>query len=400
MLDELALEVVGEGRDAIVVEAGGRRAEDGHVLPALGEVSAVAQHLARDIAMSVQGTATVELVDRDDIGVIQHVDLLELARGAELGSHDVEREVSDLGDRVIALADAGSLDDHEVVAGECAGAHRRRKVSGHRALAPRGDRAHEDPVVDRGIHADAIAEECATAARARGIDGEDRDAQLPGAVEPDAPDDLVGEAGLAGSAGARDAEDRHPGPAPGGEQGLDRARVEEPIGDRGEESAERDLITGHHGLERRCRRLGALRTGGEHVVDHADETQTLPILRRVDADIVSQEKGDLIGKDDTAPASIDAHVVRARVAQAGAQVGEVLDVTTLVGRHGNAVGILMNRCAHDVGDAPVVPEVDHLRPLRLQDATHDGDGCVVAVEEAGSRDEAQGPRGHACLRIL
>ena len=45
--------------------------------------------------------------------------------------------------------------------------------------------------------------------------------------------------------------------------------------------------------------------------------------------------------------------------------------------------------AHDVGDAAVVAEVDHLRAVRLQQAADHVDGGVVAVEQRGGGDEAQ-----------
>ena len=83
------------------------------------------------------------------------------------------------------------------------------------------------------------------------------------------------------------------------------------------------------------------------------------------------------------------------IAQGVTQVGEVLDVPALIGGDGHAVGILLDRGPDHIGDAAVVPEVDHLGALCLQDAPHDRDGCVVAVEEARRCDEAQGPIAHA-----
>ena len=86
------------------------------------------------------------------------------------------------------------------------------------------------------------------------------------------------------------------------------------------------------------------------------------------------------------------------IAQGFTQVGEVLDVSALIRRDGHAIGILLDGSPDHVGDAAVVPEVDHLGALCLQDAAHDRDGCVVAVEEARCRDEAQGSIAHATSR--
>ena len=162
-LDELAFEMLGQRGHAVVIEVGGRGAEDGHVLPSASEVTPVAQDLAGYIAKGIEGSPAIELVDGDDVGVVEHVDLLELGGSSELRRHDVERDVGEIGDRVVALPDAGSFDDDEVIAGQRAGAHRYRQVGGHRTLAARGDGAEEHPVVCSGVHADPVAEQSATA---------------------------------------------------------------------------------------------------------------------------------------------------------------------------------------------------------------------------------------------
>ena len=70
---------------------------------------------------------------------------------------------------------------------------------------------------------------------------------------------------------------------------------------------------------------------------------------------------------------------------------------TLIGRHGDAVGILLNGGAHDIGDASIVAEMDHLTPSVLQNPAHDGDSCVVAVKEACRSHEAKRSLGHEDL---
>ena len=54
------------------------------------------------------------------------------------------------------------------------------------------------------------------------------------------------------------------------------------------------------------------------------------------------------------------------------------------------VRVLLHRGVDDLVHAAVVPEVDHLGALRLEDAAHDVDRGVVAVEERGRRDDAHG----------
>ena len=63
------------------------------------------------------------------------------------------------------------------------------------------------------------------------------------------------------------------------------------------------------------------------------------------------------------------------------EVLEVLDVAALVGRDGDALGVLLERGVHDLLDRAVVPEVDHLAALAHEDPPHDVDRGVVAVEQ-------------------
>ena len=165
-------------------------------------------HLLAHVAQRVLGAAAVELVDRDEIGEVEHVDLLELARGAELRRHHVERGVDERHDGGVALPDAGGLDDDEVVAGGLARgdrvADRRRQLA---AGVARRERAHEDVrPVDR-VHADAVAEQRAAGLAARRIDRQDGDLHCVALVEAEAAHQLVGERALARAAGAGDAED-------------------------------------------------------------------------------------------------------------------------------------------------------------------------------------------------
>jgi hypothetical protein len=74
---------------------------------------------------------------------------------------------------------------------------------------------------------------------------------------------------------------------------------------------------------------------------------------------------------------------------------EVLDVAALVGGDGDALHVLLQRRRDDLLDRAVVAEVDHLGAGRLQDAPHDVDRGVVAVEQRGGGDEA-----HLVLRLV
>ena len=127
-----------------------------------------------------------------------------------------------------------------------------------------------------------------------------------------------------------------------------------------------------------------------HLGDHADEAKTLAIFGGEDADAAAGKSGDLFGNDDAAATSVDLHVMGALGIEEFAQVAEVLDVATLVRGDRHALDVFLDDRAHDLVDAAVMTEVDDLRALRLQDAAHDVDRGVVAIEEGGRRHESDG----------
>jgi hypothetical protein len=197
-----------------VTQPGRHGAEHRERLGVGAELLAVAGHLAPHLTQGVLGAPPLELVDGDDVGEVEHVDLLELRRRAVLRRHDVQRDVGHVGDGRVALADAGRLHDHDVGAPRLARLDHRRHVVGHLGGGrPRGHRPEEDlRRVDR-VHADAVAQQGATGPAAGGIDGEDGDPDLVLLVEAEAEHQLVGERRLARATGAGDAQDRD---APGG----------------------------------------------------------------------------------------------------------------------------------------------------------------------------------------
>ena len=208
-----------EARDAGVVEVRGHRRVDRHRLGAAVEGGAVALDLLFDVAEGVLGAAPLELVERDEVGHVEHPDLFELRRRAEVVRHDVERDVDELGHFGVALPDACRLDEDEVEVGRAAHADGLfERLARGAVRLPRRERAHVDAVgvlaVDR-VHADAVAEERAARPPPRRVDGEDGDVEV-GEVVEEAADEFVGERALARPARPRDADDRVPRCTPPG----------------------------------------------------------------------------------------------------------------------------------------------------------------------------------------
>ena len=179
---------------AIVIEAGCHGAIHGHLVHRCGERLPVALHLLADIAEGVFRPLAVELVDGDEIGEIEHVDLLQLALCAKLRRHHVQRGVDQRHNSRIALADAGRFDDDQVELRHAAGVDHPGEIAGHLASGVAGrHRAHEDIRVVDGVHADAVAEQRTAGLAAGRIDRDDGDFKPVALSQPETPHQLVGQ---------------------------------------------------------------------------------------------------------------------------------------------------------------------------------------------------------------
>ncbi len=84
-----------------------------------------------------------------------------------------------------------------------------------------------------------------------------------------------------------------------------------------------------------------------------------------------------------------ANVTGIVLAQHVHHVAEVLVVAALVGTDGDAVGVLLDRRADDVGNAAVVTEMHDLGTVRLEKAPDDVDRGIVPVEQRRGAHETQ-----------
>jgi hypothetical protein len=359
-------------------------------------VRMIAAPLLAHVAQRVFRAALLELVEHHHVGEVEHVDLLELAGRAVFGRHHVQRDVGEIHDLGVALADARGLDDHEIEAG---GAVQRDHVREHGAggemLAARGQRTHEHPRRGQRVHADAVAQQCAAGAPPRGIDGHHRRVAIrKGAQET--LQQFVGQRALAGTAGAGDADHRR---APRLHRRAQRAPQVVDVAAGGGRAAfeQRDGARQRGVVMRRRQRVGngrrrAPSDAREHVFDHAREAQATAVLGCVDArHAVGLQVRDLVRRDGAAPAHHHADVRGMLFAQHVDHVAEVLVVAALVTADGDGVGVLADGGAHDVRHAAVVAEMHDLGARRLQQPADHVDGGVVAVEQRRRRHEAQRP---------
>ena len=71
-------------------------------------------------------------------------------------------------------------------------------------------------------------------------------------------------------------------------------------------------------------------------------------------------------------------------------VFEELHMSPLIAGNGNPLGVFFNGGLHDLFHTSVMPEVNDLGPLLLQDPSHNINGRVMAVKQAGGGNDADG----------
>ncbi len=378
--------------DPRVVETTGDRREHREI--GIGElrlVRMVTAPLLAHIAQAVLGTPLLALVEYDQVGEVEHVDLLELTCGAVLARHDIQRQVHEIDDLGVGLPDAGRLDNDEIESGRLVQLdHVLQHGRGGEVLPAGGQRPHENRIRRQGVHADAISEERATAAPARGVHRDHGDLQIREGAHQ-ARQELVGETRLTGTAGSGDADDGGLVSRPAnGTADLLRGgtRLLRALQDR---YGPRDM-TLVPCIQRtefvlRLRRMTQAR---ENIVDHAVQAEAPAVFGGVDLlDAVPFQSVDLLRRDGAPAADDHPDMLVTTLPEHVHHVGEVLVVAALVGAHRDGIGVLLDRGTHDIGDATVMAQMDHLRPVRLEQAPDHVDRGIMAVEQGGGRDEAQ-----------
>ncbi len=245
-----------------------------------------------------------------------------------------------------------------------------------------------------GVHADAVAEQRAAGALARGVDGDQANPDRIVLVEAEAAHELVSERGLAGAAGAGDSEYRHGDGCRGLEQRLLQGRcgaVFQDGDDPGQQApvtrpeTVQDLFGGRQAV-RRDVEVGLL----DEIVDHSLQTHVHAIFGGIDAaDTISVQFPDLGRHDDPATTTKDLDLAAAIGLQQVQHVFEEFDVPALVGGDRDALDILLKSGIDDFLYRTVVSEVDHLGAGGLDYAAHDVDRRIVAVEQRGRGNETQ-----------
>jgi hypothetical protein len=244
------------------------------------------------------------------------------------------------------------------------------------------------------VHADAVSQQRPAGTPPGWIDQQQRHAAL-GRIDPVAREQLVHHARLAGPARPREADHRRRRPrAPACEFGADRLDARalarsfrlEP----GDESRHGDRIGGretrHLVVDDGDRGRAALVQEG---ANHSLQAECATVLGAEDArDAERGERICLLARDRAASAAVDAHIRSTERRQTIDQVAEELHVPALIGGDRHRPRVLLDRRARDLLHRAVVTEMNHLRALVLEQAPHDVDRRVVAVEERRGADHA------------
>ena len=127
----------------------------------------------------------------------------------------------------------------------------------------------------------------------------------------------------------------------------------------------------------------------DDVVDHSLQAHGLAVFRRIETgDAILVQFSHLLRRDDPAAAAENLDLVGPSLAQQIEHIFEELDMPALVGRYGDAVHVLLDGRGNDLIDRSVVAEMDHFDAGRLQQAAHEVNRRVVAIEKARGCYEA------------
>ena len=207
MLAQLWYERLIQRSDAVVVKLRGDCAIDWHGVWHFAPCFAIALHLFTHVAQGIFAAFAIELVDRKNVGVVEHIDFFELARRAKLRCHDIQRGVDVGHDTRVALTDAWGLDNNEIETAEFKGGNEATQArrNFHRCIASRY-RTHHNVGVINCIHADAVAEQRAAGLTPRRIYRQYCNFKRVARVLPETSNDFVGCRRLACPASAGDTE--------------------------------------------------------------------------------------------------------------------------------------------------------------------------------------------------
>ena len=194
--------------DARIIELAGDRWVDRNIFIRRLECDVIALPLLANVTQRVLCAALVVFVEDNQIGKVEHVDFFELARCTVIAGHDVNREIDQVDDLTVALADARCLNNDKIETERLEEMNLvRQHLAGRKVLPSRCNRAHVDAFGAQRIHANTIAQQAPPVRRRVGSTARPQSSFQERSQKTI--QNFVGYAALAGTTGAGNADYRN-----------------------------------------------------------------------------------------------------------------------------------------------------------------------------------------------
>ena len=162
--------------------------------------------LLANIPKCVLRPALVVFIQNHQLRVIEHVNFLELAGGAIVTRHHVNRQVDQIHNFTVALSNSSGLDHDEIKPQRLEKLNRVVEYfTGGKVLPPCCHGAHVDAVRAQTVHTNPITEQSAAGATPGGINRQNCDSHIRKRPQK-AVQQLINHAAFAGTAGPGDSD--------------------------------------------------------------------------------------------------------------------------------------------------------------------------------------------------
>jgi hypothetical protein len=152
----------------------------------------IAFKLFAHIMKCIQRTTFIKFIDGDHIGIIEHVDLLQLGGGAVFRRHYIQAYIAIIKDAHIALSNPGRFQNNEIKGGFFTHIDGILYVFAQRYIALAGSEgAHISPGRMDTVHPDAVTQQGAPGFLFRGINRNNRNCFFGKGIQVP-PNDLIG----------------------------------------------------------------------------------------------------------------------------------------------------------------------------------------------------------------
>ena len=168
----------------------------------------IAFPLLANIPQGVFGTSLIKLVKHNDFSEVQHVNFFKLARRSILAGHNIQRQVDEIDNLAVALANAGRLhEDHFEVQRFQKQYGITEHGTGCKMLPARCNGPHINLFIAQTVHANSITQQRTACSAPRRIDSQYSDIHGWKMLR-EARQNFIGNAAFPGTARSGNTDDR------------------------------------------------------------------------------------------------------------------------------------------------------------------------------------------------